>query len=109
MNPASLNNVDYPTIYSQGYWGASLGLNSASGKLESWINNANQLIGTVPVPLGQWSHVALVYDGTNRTFYINGAFAGSGSAPQVIPNQRLTRPLATFSRTRYSGFRQRHR
>jgi hypothetical protein len=63
INPASING-GYPTIYSQGYWGASLGLNGTSGKLESWINNASQLDGTVPVPPGQWSHVALVYDGT---------------------------------------------
>ncbi|MGA2656274.1 MAG: LamG-like jellyroll fold domain-containing protein [Verrucomicrobiota bacterium] len=82
INPASING-GYPTIYSQGYWGASLGLNGTSGKLESWINNASQLDGTVPVPPGQWSHVALVYDGTNRTFYVNGAFAGSGVAPPV--------------------------
>jgi len=83
INPASFNASAYPTIYAQGSWGASLGLNNPSGKLESWINDANQLVGTVPVPLGQWSHVALVYDGTNRTFYLNGAMAGSGNAPPV--------------------------
>ncbi|MGO9201638.1 MAG: LamG-like jellyroll fold domain-containing protein [Limisphaerales bacterium] len=83
VNPAGFKNAGYPTIYSQGYWVASLGLNNASGALESWINNANQLVGAIPVPVGQWSHVALVYDGTNRTFYVNGAFAGSGGAPIV--------------------------
>ena len=83
INPASFNASVYPTIYSQGYWGASLGLNSASGKLESWINDADPLVGTVAVPVGQWSHVALVYDGTNRTLYVNGAVAGSGNAPPV--------------------------
>ena len=83
INPTSFNNQNYPTIYSKGYWAVSLGLNSGSGALESWINNANQLVGTISVPLGQWSHVALVYDGTNRTFYVNGRLAGSGSAPSI--------------------------
>ncbi len=83
INPASYNNSSYPTIYSQGYWNASLGLNSGTGKLESWINNSSQLVGSTVVPLGQWSHVALVYNGTNRTFYLNGIPSGSGSAPVV--------------------------
>ncbi len=86
INPASFNNTGYPTIYSQGILAASLGLNSTDGKLESWLNDNDLLVGTVPVPLGHWSHVALVYDGTNRTFYVNGAFAGSGSAPTVGQN-----------------------
>jgi MSHA biogenesis protein MshQ len=61
----------------------TLGLNDGTGKLESWINNASQLDSTTAVSLGQWSHVALVYNGTNRTFYVNGVFAGSGNAPKI--------------------------
>jgi hypothetical protein len=83
VNPASFNNSSYPTIFAQGHWDASLGLNSGTGALESWINNASQLIGTTAVPLGQWSHVALVYNGTNRIFYLNGVSAGQGSAPAM--------------------------
>jgi hypothetical protein len=83
VNPTSFNNAGYPTIYAKGHWDASLGLNSGTGALESWINNNSQMIGTTPVPLNQWSHVALVYDGTNRTFYLNGAVAGSGTAPTI--------------------------
>jgi hypothetical protein len=62
---------------------ASFGLNNGTGELESWINNGNQIDSTNSVPLSQWSHVALVYNGTNRTFYINGAVAGSGPAPAI--------------------------
>jgi hypothetical protein len=90
VNPASFNNSSWPTIYAKGHWDASLGLNSGTGKLESWINNGNQLIGATVVPLGQWSHVALVYDGTNRTFYVNGAFAGAGSAPGINPDSNTS-------------------
>jgi hypothetical protein len=83
VNPTSFNNSTYPTIYSQGHWDASLGLNSGSGALESWINNSYRMVGTAAVPLGQWSHVALVYDGTNRTFYLNGAVSGVSTAPAM--------------------------
>src|SRR6185503_10510011 len=85
VHPTSLAN-HWPTIYSEGYWGVSFGLNSGTGLPESWINNTHAINGTVPVPLNQWSHVALTYDGTNRTFYVNGAFAGSGSAPASDAN-----------------------
>jgi hypothetical protein len=83
INPTSNNNSSWPIIYAKGHFNVSLGLNNGTGKLESWINNASQLVGTVAVSLGQWSHVALVYDGTNRTFYVNGVFAGAGSAPSI--------------------------
>jgi hypothetical protein len=33
----------------------------------------------VPLPQGQWTHVAVTHDGTNAVFYINGAQAGTGS------------------------------
>jgi hypothetical protein len=86
IKPASYNNSTWPTIYAKGRWDASLGLNSGTGKLESWINNANQLIGATAVSLGQWNHVALVYDGASRTFYVNGVFAGAGNAPAISPD-----------------------
>ncbi|SPE53115.1 hypothetical protein SBV1_1640001 [Verrucomicrobia bacterium] len=86
VNPANVSSQNWPTILAQGHWTASLGLNNGTGKPESWINNDNQLVGTISLVLGQWSHLALVYDGTNRTFYVNGGFAGSGSAPSTSPD-----------------------
>lgn len=86
VKPTSFTSNSYLTIYSEGYWGIYLGVDNPSGKLESWINNANQLIGTVSVQLSNWNHVARTYDGTNRVFYVNGGFAGSGSAPAVTPD-----------------------
>ena len=35
------------------------------------------------MPLSKWSHVALVYNGVNRIFYINGVQSGSFSAPAI--------------------------
>ncbi|MBE0544528.1 MAG: immunoglobulin domain-containing protein [Verrucomicrobia bacterium] len=81
IRPSTFSNKSYPTIYSEGYWGISLGLNNGTGRPESWINNANRLIATQAVVLNEWSHVGLTSDGTNRIFYVNGVVAGSGSAP----------------------------
>lgn len=83
INPASLSNTGYPTIFAQGHWRASLGLNTGTGKLENWINNANVIDSTGSVPLGQWSHVALVYNGVNRIFYINGVASGSFASSAI--------------------------
>ncbi len=86
VRPTSFTGQTYPTIYSEGSWRASLGINRTTGKLESWINNANPLVGTVALQLNAWNHVALTYDGINRKFYVNGVFAGSGSAPAITPD-----------------------
>ena len=40
-----------------------------------WWNNDVSSTGTVN--LNTWSHVAVTYDGSNRTFYINGVMSGS--------------------------------
>ena len=42
-------------------------------------------IGTSVSPLlDQWEHVAVVYDGTNLTFYLNGGEANGGVASQAV-------------------------
>ena len=76
----------YATIYSEGRWAASLGLNSGTGKLESWLNAGNQLIGSIALQLKTWNHVALTDDGDSRILYVNGVFAGAGNAPTVLPD-----------------------
>ena len=86
IQPVSFNNVQYPTIFAEGNWGASLGLNSQSGALESWINDGTPLDSTSSVVLNQWNHVALVDDGATRTLYINGIPAGVGTAPAIAPD-----------------------
>jgi hypothetical protein len=76
----------FPTIYAEGHWGISLGLQQNSGRLDSWINNGNELLSTGTVQFGRWQHVALVYDGAERRFYIDGQLAGTGPAPAINPD-----------------------
>ncbi len=89
VRPTSFANALYPTIYSEGTRVASLGLNNGSGRLESWINNnsANTFVSTTNLTLNAWNHVALVRNGSTRTFYINGVAAGStNTTPTTTPD-----------------------
>ena len=81
VRPTSFSSKSYLTIYSEGYWRVLLGVDNPTGKPENWINNANQFLGAVALQISNWNHVALTFDGTNRTFYVNGAFAGSSNSP----------------------------
>ena len=44
------------------------------------------------MPLGQWSHVAIVFDGTQASFYVNGALVS-------------TRPVSASITARGNGLR----
>ena len=77
VKPEAFNNKGFPTIYSQGFWRASLGLNATTGKFDSWVNNTGQLNSTVIPPLSDWTHVAVTFDGTTRRFIVDGVEAGA--------------------------------
>lgn len=76
VRPTVFNNTAFPTIYSQGSWRASLGIQASTGKADSWINNAAQQVSLGGLNAGGWMHVILVHDGTNRRFYLNGVPSG---------------------------------
>ncbi|MFM1943956.1 MAG: hypothetical protein RI897_2938 [Verrucomicrobiota bacterium] len=76
--------VDYATFFSEGNWEVSLGLDRNTGRLESWVNNGNQLESNDTVPLGEWSHVILTaVRGGSRVFYLNGVPVGEGPMPDL--------------------------
>ncbi|MEY4569332.1 MAG: hypothetical protein RLZZ398_771 [Verrucomicrobiota bacterium] len=83
VSPTSFTGSSYPTIYAQGPFGVSFGLNYSTGKLESWINDSNRLTTTATVPLNRWTHVAMSYNGVNRVFYINGVNVGFAASPAI--------------------------
>ncbi len=81
IKPSQVNHAAYPTIYSQGLWRGSLGLKSPSGVLDSWVRHSFEINSTTPVPLAQWTHVAVTHDQTNRRLYINGILSGEFPSP----------------------------
>jgi hypothetical protein len=78
--------INFPTIYSEGRWTASLGLNHGTGRLETWINNQSSFLSTIALQLGAWSHIASTYAGSTLTFYVNGVAAGSFTTPAILPD-----------------------
>lgn len=80
----------YPTIFSYGYWGESIGLNRESGVLESWLDNWSVVRASKPVPPETWSFIAMVSDGTNRVLYLNGEEVGRGPGWKPAPDARAT-------------------
>jgi len=73
----------FPVIYAEGKWRLSLGLDSGTGLLDSWVNDAAQIHSDRPVVFDEWQHVAVTSSDTARTFYISGQPAGTGSAPAM--------------------------
>ena len=82
----------YPTIvgndYQNGFW---LGLDIGSGQLRWWPLGSDQgtvLIGSAPIPLNQWTHIAATYDAPTHTarLYINGVQDVSNSSFSGVPD-----------------------
>ncbi len=57
--------------------------NSGTGTMRFGItvggNASQQFIETVPPPVGEWTHVAVVLEGNTGTLYVNGVAAATGS------------------------------
>lgn len=88
VNPG-IQGSSWPAIYIDGFWRISFGLKAGSPSvLENWIDNGNSYYGSTPLVANSWSHVAMVSNGVNRLFYVNGADAGS--AGYVSPTSHQT-------------------
>jgi hypothetical protein len=83
VKPEAINHKSFPTIYSQGFWRATVGLNATTGGFDSWLNNTGQVSSSTAPPLNGWTHVALVHDGTQRRFIIDGVEAGTFASDAV--------------------------
>lgn len=84
IRPTSFN--DFPTIvgkdYTSSYW---LGLTSV-GRLRYYTRGTfSSRDGVQAVPLGQWTHVAVSFDGTTRRYYIDGALDFEQATPGSLP------------------------
>jgi hypothetical protein len=80
VKPSQFNHVSFPTVYAMGKWRASLGFEASTGKLDSWINDTSQIKSPAAVPLNDWTHIALVFTGTERRFVVNGTVVATEAA-----------------------------
>ena len=66
--------------WTTGYW---LGL--CNGLIRYYANGLGTFTtGNVAVPVGQWSHVAVTFDGTTRRYYINGMLDLEATIPSPL-------------------------
>ncbi|WP_341716637.1 LamG-like jellyroll fold domain-containing protein [Micromonospora sp. FIMYZ51] len=69
-------------------YGASYGLYASEGSVPAgWLTTTGDPFGpsgSSPLPTGTWSNVALTYDGSRATLYVNGAKAGEVAATGSI-------------------------
>ncbi len=69
--------------WPRGYW---LGFCTTTGKIRFYthgIGTARDGNGTVPA--GQWTHIAVTFDGTTRRYYINGYLDYEAETPGPLP------------------------
>ena len=81
-----------PSLVGKGfetaYW---LGIACGTQQLRFYAQGGGSVDGTGDVPLGEWAHVAVTYDGTNVRFYINGAL--DSTLPVGGPMTTNTEPV----------------
>lgn len=74
--------------WANGHW--TVGINSATGNLEFWVYAINSgspaLVSTLAIGSNSWNHVALVRQGNNITFFINGTFDSQLTTALAIDN-----------------------
>ncbi|MBQ0908265.1 choice-of-anchor D domain-containing protein [Flavobacterium sp. F-328] len=70
--------------FTEGY---DLSINSTGHAEMSWFNGSTHtLTSSVPIPTNIWHHVAVIYNGTIATMYIDGVANTSVTAPAVLAN-----------------------
>ena len=67
--------------FGDGYW---LGL--CSGKIRYYTNGSgSSRDGVKPIPVGEWTHLAVTFDGTTRRYYVDGILDIEESTPANLP------------------------
>jgi hypothetical protein len=89
MYPTS-NSINQETV-SYDYQTSNYGsLYFNSNYMEYWYNGDRSTSSIGAIPLNQWTHVALTYDGAASRLYINGAQSGT---PGVHAGETFNNPL----------------
>ena len=110
--PNSFSTPSFQVVYGYGNWQCTLGLDTSTGRIEAWRNNATSTFSTTAMKLNEWNHIAIsnTDDGSNDTvrFYLNGVPDGSTSSVAYVNAQTTgTRIGAIASNSilsRFDGF-----
>ena len=88
VNTDVLAGTLFPTVFAQGVGRAGLFLTDftagTDGRMESWINDVNNVQSNTAVTNGNWAYVILTYtQGGTRNFYFNGIADGNALSVSV--------------------------
>lgn len=73
VKPSSFSGNQYPVMYTYGDYGASVGLDKDTGRIEHWRSDDSEIHSTSRLTIGVWHHVVVVYKkGAKTDFYVNG-------------------------------------
>lgn len=83
--------------FSSGFY---LGINPY-GHLK-WSINDNFIESNTPLPIAEWTHIVVLYDGENLKMYLNGVLTNSGPYTGII--KQNSNQFTIGQRSNYSGF-----
>lgn len=98
---------------SPGQGGYGLRINRSSGSLrgEIWLNSSSTLLSvnsTTSIPADIWTHVAMVFDGSNIHLYVNGVLDSTSITVDADTIQSTTKDLTigmlSYLAPKYYGF-----
>jgi YD repeat-containing protein len=84
VKPDPFVNTGDVIVHKAGVFSLQLQAQASGSLLGSVDPSGVGLQSTGMIPHGQWSHVALTYDGTKYRFYINGVFDSEVSRPGTL-------------------------
>ncbi|UVJ39808.1 beta-L-arabinofuranosidase domain-containing protein [Arthrobacter sp. CJ23] len=69
---------------------------------QNWAGGEQKIVGNAPLPLNEWSHVAVTLDGQAGTLYVNGQQAGKNTAMTLTPALLGSLANVWLGRSQYS-------
>src|ERR1700743_1011396 len=80
INPTSVSGAH--TVFSYGDFSnlERAGMLIVDGHLY-WVGESNDVVGNATIATGVWTHVAITYEGTNASLYVNGVLDVSAPLP----------------------------
>lgn len=96
--------------YGSGIYANASGWNfyQSPGPNSYWILNMKPVVfgqaSGLRITLGRWYHLAVSYNGTNATFYVNGIAQGTFAASGYLPNPSATLHLGSGPNVGFGPF-----
>jgi len=97
-------NPDPQTIIARGFVGNTWDLRLVNNMPQFWSHGSQGLQGPFAIPLNEWTHLAISFDGTTKRLYVNGAeVASSGGLGPLVYDAPVPVTIGSDSTSNESG------